>query len=522
MNHDRWLQIEPLLQEALELPERECRAFLDRVCARNEPLRRELEAYLVAFRQGGILNKPAAEHLTAMAGDESRRTTMPVAKKSPTAEASATKNGRGASRKPDLLAIGTVLDDHYKIEKEIGRGKTGIVYLAQDRRLGNQVVIKVLNEEVRSDENRKWIEDKFRQEIALLARINHPGVVGALDVGELADGRPYLVMQYVPGHSLREAITVGGMYLARIGSLMQQLCQALTAVHEHNVIHRDLKPENLLLLQAGGAEYVIIIDLGVAKVRAELAQLSQTTTMTAGTFGYMAPEQLQGHPTKASDIYALGSVLYELVTGQALFNTNDWYEMMQAQRDGSFAKPRELRPELPAAVEAVILKALSYDESDRYASAKEFGDALKQALAATTRTAEQPEFVQAHVLFTDLVGYSQQAADEQARLVQTLQAVVSATASFRQAQTNHRLLCLPTGDGMALVFFGNPLAPVQCAVEIARALKAHPAIKLRMGIHAGLIKHFADINQNLNSAGGGINIAERVMSCGDAGHILLS
>lgn len=516
MRRDRWLQIEPLLQEALELPESECRAFVDRVCAGDESLRRDLEAYINAFRQDGILGKPAASHLAAIASDGV--TTLPRGETPP----HLTSDNPGASRKPDLLAIGTVLDSHYKIEKEIGRGATGIVYLSQDLRLGNQVVIKVLNEEVRADRNRKWIEDKFRQEIALLARIKHPGVVGALDVGKLADGRPYLVMQYVPGHSLREAITAGGMNLARVGNLMQQLCQALAAVHEHNVIHRDLKPENLLLLQAGGAVYVIIIDLGVAKVRAELAHLSQTTTMTVGTFGYMAPEQLEGHPTKASDIYALGSILYELVTGQRLFTTDDWLEMMQAQRDGSFAKPRQLRPDLPAAVEAVILKALAYDQRDRYASAKEFGDALAQALATTTTTAEQPEFVQAHVLFTDLVGYSQQTADEQARLVQTLQAAVSATASFRQAQARHRLLCLPTGDGVALVFFRDPLAPVQCAVEIARALNAHPAIKLRMGIHAGLIKHFADINQNLNSAGGGINIAQRVMDCGDAGHILLS
>ena len=128
----------------------------------------------------------------------------------------------------------------------------------------------------------------------------------------------------------------------------------------------------------------------------------------------------------------------------------------------------------------------------------------------------------AHVLFMDIVGYSKLPMDRQEALLRTLQAVVSATREFLQAQANHEMIRLPTGDGMALVFFGDAEAATRCALEISRALKSHPEIPLRMGLHSGPVYRMADINANQNVAGGGINIAQRVMDCGDAGHILAS
>jgi class 3 adenylate cyclase len=133
-----------------------------------------------------------------------------------------------------------------------------------------------------------------------------------------------------------------------------------------------------------------------------------------------------------------------------------------------------------------------------------------------------PEMEFAHVLFMDIVGYSLLPMDQQTGLLQRLQQVVSATAAYRKAQGANQLISLPTGDGMALVFSGDPLAPVQCAVAVSQALRAIPEIKLRMGLHSGPVYRMADINANRNVAGGGINMAQRVMDCGDAGHILLS
>jgi len=128
----------------------------------------------------------------------------------------------------------------------------------------------------------------------------------------------------------------------------------------------------------------------------------------------------------------------------------------------------------------------------------------------------------AHVLFMDIVAYSRLPMGEQHKLVGLLQQTVQSTAAFSKAREKQRLVCLPTGDGMALVFFGDPEAPVRCAVDLARMLREHPELKLRMGIHTGPVYRVADINANLNVAGGGINMAQRVMDCGDEGHILVS
>src|SRR5689334_12922995 len=135
---------------------------------------------------------------------------------------------------------------------------------------------------------------------------------------------------------------------------------------------------------------------------------------------------------------------------------------------------------------------------------------------------EQIRLQIAHVLFIDVVGYSRLLVKQQSELLRKLNEVVSGTNEFREADSAGKLIRLPTGDGMALVFRTDPEAPVQCAMEIARALKSHPAIQLRMGIHSGPIDEIADVNQRSNIAGAGINIAQRVMDCGDAGHILLS
>ena len=127
-----------------------------------------------------------------------------------------------------------------------------------------------------------------------------------------------------------------------------------------------------------------------------------------------------------------------------------------------------------------------------------------------------------HVLFIDIVGYSTLLINEQSDLLAELNDVVRGTEHFRSAEAEGKLVRLPTGDGMALVFHNSPEEPVRCALEIARALKGHPKLRVRMGIHSGPVNEVADVNERTNIAGAGINIAQRVMDCGDAGHILLS
>ena len=128
----------------------------------------------------------------------------------------------------------------------------------------------------------------------------------------------------------------------------------------------------------------------------------------------------------------------------------------------------------------------------------------------------------AHVLFIDIVGYSKLSVNEQHAAVEELNLIVRASEQFQRAETAGPLLKIPTGDGMALVFYASPEAPVHCAAEISRALKKHPGLQLRMGIHSGPVRGVVDVNERANLTGAGINLAQRVMDCGDAGHILLS
>src|SRR5499427_7710844 len=137
-------------------------------------------------------------------------------------------------------------------------------------------------------------------------------------------------------------------------------------------------------------------------------------------------------------------------------------------------------------------------------------------------TEEQTRLQIGHVLFIDIVGYSKLLVNQQSEILRELNGVVSTTSQFRESEEQQKLVRLPTGDGMALVFRDSPEAPAQCALEIARALKDHPGIALRMGIHSGPVSEMADVNQRQNIAGAGINLAQRVMECGDAGHILVS
>ena len=128
----------------------------------------------------------------------------------------------------------------------------------------------------------------------------------------------------------------------------------------------------------------------------------------------------------------------------------------------------------------------------------------------------------AHVLFIDIVGYSKLSINDQHAAVEELNRIVRASEQFQRAEAANRLIRIPTGDGMVLVFYTNPEAPAQCAVEISRALKEHPRLQVRMGIHSGPVSGVVDVNERANLAGAGINMAKRVMDCGDAGHILLS
>jgi serine/threonine protein kinase len=179
----------------------------------------------------------------------------------------------------------SLLDQRYRLERLIGRGGFGIVYLARDERLHDKpVVVKFLIGETRRDE---WFRKKFRDEIEALSRLDHPGIVRILDAGQTPGGTPYLVMQYVEGVTLRPLIVPGGIELDKSASIVQQIGQALTAAHLRGVFHRDLKPENIMVWQSPEGEFVRLIDFGIATIREQGFERAAEPTRVAGSLAYM-------------------------------------------------------------------------------------------------------------------------------------------------------------------------------------------------------------------------------------------
>jgi len=201
------------------------------------------------------------------------------------------------------------------------------------------------------------------------------------DQGETPDGWPYLVLEFVDGVTLRSVMSEQGMEFPRVASLIRQIGQALDAAHDHGVYHRDLKPENVMLRDLGGGqELPVIIDFGVATV-ADCQMGGSPLTRVAGSYPYMAPEQLSGKPEAASDIYALGVIAFEMLTGCRPFEEDSPVQLFFKQKQGVQVKVGDLRTGVSEAVQRVISKALSFDPKDRYVRALELGEDLARALA---------------------------------------------------------------------------------------------------------------------------------------------
>jgi len=286
------------------------------------------------------------------------------------------------------------LNEGYEFERELGRGAFGVTYLARDRKIhSRRVVVKFLREpDGRSFDNPSF-RSMFERETKALARIEHPFVVDIYEYGWSPEGQPFIVMQYVEGKTLRAAMRGRAIEPKRAANIVSQLGSALSAVHRAGVVHRDLKPENVMLQSSYGEDYgeefAILIDFGIAKVEDSRARQSHQETLK-GTLVYMAPEQLRGYPVPASDVWALGVVAYELVTGRRPFSAADVIELKDAPPTESFIESKASCPELSKAAQSVIIKALSYDPDHRYAHAHEMGQEFLQAVVEDDPTISEP------------------------------------------------------------------------------------------------------------------------------------
>jgi serine/threonine protein kinase len=210
-------------------------------------------------------------------------------------------------------------------------------------------------------------------------RLDHQNIIKVLNRGELPDGRPYIVMPYVKGETLRSQISRQGMSFDRAASILKQIGAALDHVHANQIFHRDLKPENVMLRR--DTDSVVIIDFGIAKVRNSLVAPSTVNGAAIGTLLYMSPEQLRGEQvTAASVIYSMAVVAYEMVTGRLPFNPASPAELLEMQRAGVRVRPLHLRQKLPLQADRLITRALRFDPHRRYQNAADYGDRLAHAL----------------------------------------------------------------------------------------------------------------------------------------------
>jgi predicted Ser/Thr protein kinase len=257
----------------------------------------------------------------------------------------------------------------YRIVREIGRGGMGVVYAAHQTELDRPVAIKVLAPHLAWE---RTFVDRFLHEARMAAKLNHPHIVTIYDVGQ-QDSIYYLVMRLVEGKSLKDILAQeGAMPLARTAGILAQLAEALDYAHSHGVIHRDVKPGNVLVERG---DQVTLTDFGIARA-AEGTRLT-ATGIALGTPEYMSPEQALGQPTDArTDVYSLGIVLYEMLTGRVPFHADTPLATLMQQAQTPPPRPRSIVPSMPPEVEGVILKTLSKQPDGRYVSAGEFSHTL--------------------------------------------------------------------------------------------------------------------------------------------------
>ena len=360
MKPERWSKIESIFHKALEADESRRGSVIEESCAGDEVLRREVESLLAHHSDSAsFIEQPA------FAGQ---------------ANASSVRPAAAAAPRLDLKGVAV---GHYRIVEEIGFGGMGVVYKAEDTRLGRLVALKFLPEHMAAD---SVALERFRREARSASSLNHPNICTIHDI-DVYEGREFIVMEYLDGQTLSMYIagrrSVGTEFVAKLG---MPIAEALGAAHSKGVIHRDIKPANIFVTQSG---LVKVLDFGVAKLVAEANQsdsnpLTETNTIT-GTLPYMSPEQLRGENLDTrSDIYALGVVLYEIATGQRLYSSSLHARLVDEILNRPASPPSNINRKLPAKADDIILKCLAKDPAVRYQTAKEIAVDLRHLGAQAT------------------------------------------------------------------------------------------------------------------------------------------
>jgi serine/threonine-protein kinase len=334
--------MEPLVDAILDTPPERRAALLDELSGRDAARRLELERLVAECERGfPLLDRSAAERFTELFDDD-----VPV---------------------PPSLA------ERYPVRRELGRGGMAVVYLARDVKHARDVAVKIIRPELAATLGR----DRFLREIAIAAQLHHPHIVPLYDSGE-ADGLLYYVMPYEPGHSLRDRLARDGpLSVGDAITVLCDVCDALSYAHERGIVHRDVKPDNVLLT----GRHAMVTDFGVAKAMTESARAAGTPTtrgIVLGTPAYMAPEQISADPhvDQRADIYAVGVVAFELLTGKPPFD-GEVQDVLSAHLTETPPPVAALRPDVPASLSECIAKCLAKQRADRWPSAEALRSCLE-------------------------------------------------------------------------------------------------------------------------------------------------
>ena len=269
----------------------------------------------------------------------------------------------------------------YEIVGSLGAGGMGEVYKARDTRLGRLVAIKFVSDELAAD---RTASERLAREAKLTSSLNHPNIVTVHDVGEV-DGRPFIVMEFVAGQSLHSALEWERLKLGRVIEIASQVADGLTVAHAAGVVHRDLKPRNIMLTEDGRAK---IVDFGVGKTTQPTSGAEDKTIhaggltdafLVVGTAGYMAPEQVTSRPIDfRADQFALGTILYEMITGRRAFRHATAVQTMAAIVDTEPEPLAEVAPDTPVELVTIVDRCLAKDPAKRYASTQDLARDLRE------------------------------------------------------------------------------------------------------------------------------------------------
>ncbi len=359
----RWQEVDKLLEAALEREPSQRPAFLDEACAGDEELRREVESLLAAHEgAGSFIEAPALEVAARATGTERAR-----------------------------LVAGQQLGS-YKILSPLGAGGMGEVYKARDTRIGREVAIKVLPSAFSSDVHSL---SRFELEARAAGRLNHPNILAIYDVGTHEES-PYIISELLEGETLRDRLGGKSLPLRKAIDYGLQLARGLAAAHEKGIIHRDLRPENLFITKDG---LVKILDFGLAKLRPKRGKVTETAVPTQavntkpglvlGTVGYMSPEQVRGEPADhRSDIFALGAILHEMLSGERAFRGESAVETMRATLREEPLELSKASSRIPQTLKHIVRHCLEKVPEQRFQSARDLAFDLDEVIHSMGSTAE--------------------------------------------------------------------------------------------------------------------------------------